>query len=236
MPEPIFPIAEMFYSIQGEAAYTGTPMFFVRLAGCNVGQYEGTKVPGDQENTPAFQIVHPEYATCTSFNGQQFICDTDYRAKERLTIHEIIRAARNSGAHHMNFTGGEPFIHSNFRLLVEACFNRFEAVHIETSGTRPIPRSTPAFITCSPKQGFLKENVQEVDQFKFLVRGPADEEAILEFIHDNGVPKDVLVWVQPVDEMEGKHGGQHQPFAVECVKRHPNWRLSVQVHKVLNVR
>jgi len=31
-----YPIAEMFYSLKGEGLYTGMPMSFIRLAGCNL--------------------------------------------------------------------------------------------------------------------------------------------------------------------------------------------------------
>lgn len=234
MSEQTWPIAETFYSIQGEGTWTGTPMFFVRLAGCNVGRYpNGSTAPPSTD----FQLLHPEHSTCTSHSGEEFICDTDYRVKERLTLTELSVLFHSTGAHHINFTGGEPFIHKDLQQLIDYFSHRSAQVHIETSGTIQIPDGIAAFITCSPKKGFLPGNVELIDQFKFLVRGPADEEAIHHFLHDNLVPKGVEVYVQPIEELgEAIRTINPFKFATECVLRNPTWKLSIQVHKVLGVR
>jgi len=180
-----YPIAETFYSLQGEGTYAGTPMFFVRLAGCNVGRYPRAPQGDQPESIPEpFQILHPEYATCTSFSNAQFICDTDYRVKERLTSYEIGERVKESKADHVCLTGGEPFIHNLDDLLFTL---DGYSIHIETSGTKPIENLRGDWITCSPKAGFLKENVEHILEYKFLVRHAADEVAILKFLHDNEI-------------------------------------------------
>lgn len=248
MSEPTFPVAEMFYSIQGEATRTGTPMFFVRLAGCNVGRYIPTfhVEPEDPHATP-FQLLHPEYATCTSFSGEEFICDTDYRVKERLTASQILLAAQASGTKWVSLTGGEPAIHKGLPALILLLHRAGLRVNLETSGTILLEGLIPTnftnynedlmWVVSSPKEGFLRPNVEFIDEYKFLMRGGRDEMELLHFLEENEI-FDEQVWLQPVDEMEP--GAAATPaqvsFAVECVKRHSKWRLSCQTHKWLGVR
>lgn len=241
----------MFHSIQGEGVWAGTPMFFIRLAGCNVGKYIAPlDCPEDPPTQGAFQILHPEYATCTSFAGESFICDTDYRVKQRLTAEEIIDQLPPT--QHIVLTGGEPFIHKDLLDLCNILYTATRAmIHIETSGTLLISDSfsnDQFWITCSPKWGFLKENPALISEYKFLVRGEDDEKAVQAFIdlHDL-VEKIDTIWIQPVDEViltgaVPDHASvrfktnQQRDFAINCVKRHPYWRLSVQMHKFLGVR
>lgn len=252
-----FPIAETFYSIQGEGVWAGTPMFFIRLAGCNVGKYSqaslpiyrpdqamedlGYNVQGGLEPSP-FQVLHPEYATCTSFSGEKFICDTDYRVKERLTIEQIVALIPNT--EHVVLTGGEPLMHKDIYELISALSGGYR-VHVETSGTIMIPYfriDTDIWITCSPKMGFIHSNSVGINEYKFLVRSAADEESVLNFIKLHQI--DTSIFIQPIDEtpgeelnmLEAKITRDNRNFAVECVKRHPRWRLSVQLHKYLGVR
>lgn len=249
-----FSIAETFYSIQGEGVWAGTPMFFVRLAGCNVGKYQTSKshLPdyrpgqafedlgydeqGKLEPSP-FQLLHPEYATCTSFSGEKFICDTDYRVKERLKVEQI--AALMPPMNHVVLTGGEPMMHRNIYDLIHYLTDGKYMVHIETSGTIPITQPEGTWITCSPKYGYIDENTPLINEFKFLVRDEKDEEAVLFFVDRFRIRENIFI--QPIDELseaeiDRKITRSQRDFTVECVKRHPGWRLSVQLHKYLGVR
>lgn len=229
-------------------------MFFIRLAGCNVGKYTDNNGFDRAPSTP-FQILHPEYSTCTSFSGEQFTCDTDYRVTDKRSFELLLVEIQDSGAKHVNLTGGEPLIHKSLPLFAEFLLRHNFEIHLETSGTLTIPHHDddyfPAFVTCSPKRGFLKENVQHINQFKFLVRGPADEQAIHEFLRANEVPRSMDIYIQAVDEfilpasrdrnnpddvLANRLTYEQQYFALECVKRNPQWKLSVQLHKVLGVR
>src|SRR5512146_688808 len=91
-----YPVAEIFHSIQGEGVFTGTPMLFVRLAGCNVG------------------VASSQGSVCRTFTGAEFPCDTDYKMTKRASEQEIIQECHEE---HICITGGEPFIHDLSDLI-----------------------------------------------------------------------------------------------------------------------
>lgn len=187
-----------------------------------------------------FQVLHPEHSTCTSFNNQQFICDTDYRVKETLTFAQILARIdeQAQGCRHISLTGGEPFIHKEIRPLIDLLLAEIPdcLIHIETSGTWPIGQNLgmQVWLTCSPKRGFLQVNKRHIDQWKFLIRDTEDECAVMKFIKEYDVTQNEI-YIQPIDPMQGKMPVKDLEFIVACVKRHPEWKLSLQIHKMLGV-
>lgn len=234
-PHAVLPVAEMFYSIQGEGIYTGCPMFFIRLAGCNVGKW----VTRHEEGDPL--AIISDAATCTSFSGEHFTCDTDYRVKQRLEICEILEAVPE-GCTHISITGGEPLIHAGLRDLIELFDKELDVmIHLETSGTLPIDKVIDGHIidcVCSPKVGFLRENIYEIDQFKFLIRTTDDVVALHKFLLENEIDStDQRIFLQPIDEMDVSGPSKEAVITcVEAVKANPTWAVSYQLHKVLGVR
>lgn len=232
-------IAEIFNSIQGEGMFVGTPMTFIRLAGCNVGVYarELSDFPmlGSAE-TPK-EVAHGEmksnYSVCTSFDGTRFVCDTDYHAKRRAN--EVYLEA--ACLPHVCLTGGEPFLH-DLGPLLERLTQRNHEVHIETSGTKPMDIDVDPWITCSPKQGFLKENYKKVNEFKFLVSGVSDLKKIKEFLragYELGVafPE---VFLSPINDLYTVDKARGNELVSWLCNNQPTWRLSMQMHKLLGVR
>lgn len=253
--DTLLPMAETFYSIQGEGRYTGFPMYFVRLAGCNVGRYhspfgqvpikrEGQIEPPEWEPGPdqtPFQVLHPEHSTCTSFTGEKFICDTDYRVKEKVGIGELARRIYESGAKHVSFTGGEPLIHKAFPSwteYIQRTVKRVIKIHVETSGTLPIPAliGQNAWITCSPKEGFLTENVAMIDQVKFLVKDELDIFKVEQFIAEHKMWLQ-QIYLQPIQSfLDSETDRVARDACVRGCLANPAWAVSLQVHKVLGVR
>lgn len=228
------PIAEWFHSLQGEGLWQLTPMLFIRTAGCNVG-------------------AAPEYGSCTTFDGRIFRCDTDYRKKMECTLQEVIALATAptktlNGVEaanatpvpvesHICITGGEPFLH-DLREVLEIPDKMF---HFETSGTLPIPqwvnilrKANDGWIACSPKKGFLPENRPLIDEWKFLVdeNFPANdpEAAILDVIGDSKG----LVFLQPINERHSVNLENLQ-HCQRLLRSHPDWRLSIQTHKLIGL-
>lgn len=237
--DKIYPIAETFTSVQGEGQWCGTLMHFIRLAGCNVGRY---MTEGQLEANEAFRI-HPAdfklasaktHSICESMFGARFLCDTNYHEAYKVSARELLDACKN--VDHVCLTGGEPFLHDLFPLVEEAAWRQ---CHIETSGTRPIAplfehkHPTATWITCSPKKGFIVENLNYIDEFKFVVGSPADMDHIVHFCDSNDI--DVPVFLQPINQVNQVDRGAID-MVLACIERYPYCRLSAQLHKYLGVR
>lgn len=230
---PTFPIAQLFTSPQGEGTNSGVLMRFVRLAGCNVGKYS----VGADEKLAALRVLNPKHSICTSALGDQFLCDTDYHSFDRLTAEEAIKSDVPDVTA-ICLTGGEPFMH-NLMPFVNACKVSLQGLHIETSGTLPIPIevATDSWVTCSPKEGFLKENLGHIDEFKFLINADTPD-SVLDKIYDivggaDEGPDLVPCYLQPINDVLTIDMGSVKRV-LELQRLDPRLVISVQLHKLLN--
>ena len=103
-----YPLMEAFTTLQGEGKFTGTPAYFIRLAGCDVG----CSWCDVKESWPA-----DEYPN--------------------LTTDEIVKGALDSGLKTVVITGGEPCMY-DLSELTQALKSEGINVHLETSGAHPI--------------------------------------------------------------------------------------------------
>ncbi|MDH5598605.1 MAG: 7-carboxy-7-deazaguanine synthase QueE, partial [Cyclobacteriaceae bacterium] len=103
-----YPVMEMFYSIQGEGFHAGTPAFFVRLAGCDVGC--------------SWCDVKESWPT----DNAQWLSDI-----------QILEHIENSNAKIVIITGGEPLMY-NLDDLTKTIKSKGYATHLETSGAHPL--------------------------------------------------------------------------------------------------
>lgn len=218
-----YPIAELFWSLQGEGLYAGTPIKFIRFAGCSVGRPLAA-------NNPLF----PLYTKCQSVTGSEFICDTNYQRTRSMTPQEIAKWVNEPPlVERVCLTGGEPLLFDLKSLrdqLPEKVW------HLETSGTKPIPDLFD-YVACSPKRGFLIENVKEIDEFKLLVESSTQLETLEKWL--NTTLKEMryasLIFLQPINGLSDIDSNSLQR-CLDFLKVHPEWRLSVQMHKLLGVR
>jgi len=219
-PPSTYRINEIFYSLQGEGRRTGQASVFVRFAKCNL---ECQMAPGDR-----------------SPGG--FDCDTEFESGRTLTLPEIAAAiqAESPKCKWLVLTGGEPAL----QLDIEFCryFRQAGyALAIETNGTLPLlnlhsakgakpldPQNWLDWITVSPKtaEHTLKQLVAH--ELRYVrAYGQALPEPRVRATHK---------YLSPAFGS----GGRPEPRAVEwCVNlclENPNWTLSVQDHKLWNLR
>lgn len=154
-------------------------------------------------------------------------CDTQHEEGQEMSIDDIVRQASAFKARHAIITGGEPALQSELPRLVDALHEAGFYVQIETNGTLPLPASID-WVTCSPKV-LSRTIVRTPDELKVVYEGQ-DMQPYEQDFHPQ-------VWsLQPCDTKDEGRNQQLLSAAVRYVMAHPQWRLSLQTHKLIGVR
>ena len=213
-----YTVKEIYYTLQGEGAQTGSAAVFCRFAGCNLWA-------GREEDRAE--------ARCR-------FCDTDFVGVDGEgggrfeTAEELAEAIKqkwpaDSGLvkRFVVCTGGEPLLQLDAELIAALHGRGFE-IAVETNGTIAAPEGVD-WLTVSPKAGAggeigLKQRSGDELKLVFPQLGvdPAEFEA-LQFRH---------FFLQPMD------GPEREVFtglALRYCLEHPQWRLSLQTHKILGI-
>ncbi len=207
-PSHSLPVMEHFYTIQGEGFHQGRAAYFVRLGGCDVG--------------------------CVW-------CDVkdswDANAHPKKTIDEIVLLVAQNATSIQNsktaglvvITGGEPLMH-NLTQLTKALKEKGFETNIETSGAHPLS-GTWDWICLSPKKfkSPLPAVVPFANELKVVVFNESDfkwaeQYALL-------VSPQCKLYLQP----EWDKAATVTPLIIDYIKQHPQWELSLQIHKYINV-
>jgi 7-carboxy-7-deazaguanine synthase (Cx14CxxC type) len=209
----VYAVKEIFLTLQGEGAQAGRVAVFCRFAGCNL--WSGREQDRD-------------LATCR-------FCDTDFvgtdgdgggRFASAGALADAIAAHWRGG--HANrlavLTGGEPLLQVD-GALIDALHARGFTIAVETNGTIAPPAGLD-WVCVSPKAGAPLVALTG-DELKLVFRqaeAPPETFAGLAFRH---------FLLQPMD---GPDAARHTRDAIAYCLAHPQWRLSVQTHKVLGLR
>ncbi len=156
----------------------------------------------------------------------------DASAHPKMSIDEIIQSIKNNGGRKgtlVVITGGEPLMHDLTQLTAALKANEFET-NIETSGAHPLS-GTWDWICLSPKKfkAPLNEVVPFANELKVVVFNQSDflwaeKYAAL-------VAPQCKLYLQP----EWDKAAIVTPLIIEYIKQHPQWELSLQIHKYINV-
>lgn len=199
-------------TIQGEGSHAGAVVSFIRFSGCN-------RWTGRPEDKPKPNTV------C-------WFCDTDFLGGEKLTIDEIIKRLTSLAPPGIVvISGGEATLQIDKQLLEE--LNSFGfTLHLETNGSKDIGDLAKYFehITVSPKQTLEKTHLKWAHDLKLLYPPPIeglepDKWTTFQTIRGN--------FLQPVDGPGVTVA--NTKMAVQYCLTNPDWRISVQVHKILGV-
>jgi 7-carboxy-7-deazaguanine synthase len=211
-----YSVKEIFYTLQGEGANAGRPAVFLRFAGCNL--WSGRE---PDRARAACRFCDTEFVGTGGAGGGKFAS-----AEALAAAVEAAWPAPGSGRaeRFAVCTGGEPLLQLD-AALVAALRRRGFALAVETNGTLA-PPAGKLWLTVSPKAGAPLE-LTRGDELKLVYpQGGAEPEryARLEFRH---------FFLQPMD---GPDQVRYTRLAIEYCLAHPQWRLSLQTHKLIGIR
>ena len=197
MPQPLWKVSEIFYSIQGEGRHTGMPAVFLRLAGCSMG----------------CEWCDTKYA----FSGGQ----------EMNNLQVLVELAKFP-CKTVVVTGGEP-AEQDLPALIALLKSAGHIVHIETNGAHDTDISRADFVCVSPKKYVSENMLKKADVIKLVVNEKTDLEDLKKYY--NYENEKTTVYLQPESNKE-----ENIALCVKLVKEHPSARLSVQLHKLINIK
>jgi organic radical activating enzyme len=144
-------------------------------------------------------------------------------------VEQIVEWVENAGAKLAVITGGEPLMH-NLDELTNALRAKGIETNMETSGSHPLSGSWN-WICISPKK--FKAPLQSIfpraDELKVIIFNKSDFAWAEKFATE--VRPGCKLYLQP----EWEKSSQMLPLIIEYVKAHPQWELSLQVHKFIQV-
>jgi len=153
----------------------------------------------------------------------------DADAHPKYSITEIVNWVINAQAPLAVITGGEPLLH-NLDALTSALQAAGIKTNIETSGSSPLSGAWD-WICVSPKKfkAPLADVVSKANELKVVVFNKTDFEWAEKHVVE--VNKTCKLYLQP----EWDKSAQVLPQIIEYVKLNPNWKISLQVHKYMNI-
>lgn len=146
-----------------------------------------------------------------------------------LEIKKLVNNAICHPARLAVITGGEPCMHSLYELTDQLRQSGFET-NLETSGAYPISGLWD-WICLSPKKfkSPLPENLQKANEIKVIIYNQSDFAWAEKF--EKMVSDECKMYLQP----EWSRVEKMTPLIIEYIMRHPQWQLSLQVHKYIGV-
>lgn len=216
----IYRVKEMFYSLQGEGAQTGRAAVFCRFSKCNL--WTGR----EKDRAQAIcDFCDTDFIGTDGKGGGQFTAD------QLGTSIEAHWPQRESGKPYVIFTGGEPLLQLDETLIDEMHRRGFE-VAVETNGTRPLPKGID-WVCVSPKAD-AEVVVTQCDEVKLVY---PQELALPErfkrlpakhyFLSPRATPN-----LKPAQDIQLQN---HIQQAIEYCLQHPQWRLTLQMHKHVGI-
>jgi 7-carboxy-7-deazaguanine synthase len=208
-----YSVKEIYYTLQGEGAQTGRAAVFLRFAGCNL--WSGLE---RDRATATCRFCDTDFVGTDGPGGGKF-------AKADLLVHAVSAAwpKHTHGRRYVVCTGGEPLLQIDAALIAALHGEGFE-IAVETNGTL-LPPPGLDWICVSPKAD-AEQKLLQGNELKLVYpqQGSAPE-------HYAGQAFDHF-FLQPMDN--DSHAANVAAATAYCLA-HPQWRLSLQTHKLIGI-
>lgn len=157
-------------------------------------------------------------------------CDTKYafQTGEEMNSLQVLVALAEYPCKTVVITGGEP-AEQDLPSLIAALKSAGYCVHLETNGAHDCDVSRADFVCVSPKKYVSQEMLKKADVIKIVV-GQETDLADLEKYYNYENDK-TQIYLQPESNLQ-----ENIALCVKLLKKHPAARLSLQTHKLINIR
>jgi len=218
-----YTVKEIFYTLQGEGRNAGRPAVFCRFSGCNL--WTGRE---QDRHDAVCQFCDTDFVGIGPDGGR--FADAASLADAVLARWPNVSGGRAAeGRPLVVCTGGEPLLQLDAEA-VDALHERGFEVAVETNGTRHPPPGID-HICVSPK----------ADAPLVLTRGH-ELKLVYPQRHPTAQPERFVdldfdeFLLQPLDAGSSEATQRNVRAALEYCLAHPRWRLSLQTHKLLDIR
>lgn len=210
-----YAVKEIFFTLQGEGAQAGRAAVFCRFSGCNL--WTGREA---DRATAVCQFCDTDFFGTDGTRGGKY--ETADVLAEAIAREWAAKDA--GGKRFVVCTGGEPLLQLDAPLIDALHVRGFE-IAVETNGTVVAPAGLD-WICVSPKAGAPLAQMTG-DELKLVYPQPEAMPTAFEnlsFKH---------FFLQPMD---GPVREANTAAAIRFCMEHPQWRLSVQTHKIVGIR
>ena len=206
----VYSVKECFLTLQGEGGQAGRAAVFLRFAGCNL--WSGLE---RDRATAVCQFCDTDFIGIDGQGGGKF--DTP----SALAAHARAIAGDEVGL--VVCTGGEPLLQLDDPAVAALKAAGFE-IAVETNGTIKAPAGID-WICVSPKADAALQQTTGHELKLVYPQENARPEAFINLDFER-------FYLQPMD---GPDVIRHTAAAVEYCLAHPQWRLSLQTHKMIGI-
>ncbi|ESQ74459.1 7-cyano-7-deazaguanine reductase [Asticcacaulis sp. AC402] len=210
----MYSFKEIFLTLQGEGGQAGRVNVFARFAGCNL--WSGRE---QDRATAACDFCDTDFVGTDGENGGKFATPADV-----VSALDAVWGEGRAAAKAVVFTGGEPLLQLDADLIAAVKSAGFY-IAVETNGTLTAPAGID-WICVSPKgQNRLHQT--------------SGQELKLVWPQENVDPSDFLelqferFYLQPKDSPQQAANTQ---AVIDYCLVHPQWRMSVQTHKLVGLK
>ena len=213
-----YSLKEIYYTLQGEGARAGRAAVFCRFSGCNL--WSGRE---QDKASASCWFCDTDFVGTDGVGGGKF-ADPERLAAEILAVWE--RGAKGAGGDpYVVFTGGEPLLQLDEALLRSVKAKGFETA-VETNGTRA---ASPLidWVTVSPKvlEKLIQRQGQELKLLYPFDIAPKDVEGLA---FNN-------FYLSPMNVADEEQSRRNLEGAMEYCRNFPQWRLTMQYHKLWRI-